>query len=131
MATYVLNFEDILFHMVAVEVSEYLFTSLSKQSWQYRDRMKPEVGIMSYSNRMISGLLLVHSTIDSTVHSRPLNSLEHCICTTSMTNSPPGRDSLSFEPQPDRTSHRGRGGGNSYHLNLIVPCDNDNFSFGL
>ena len=29
---------------------------------------------------------VVHSTIGSTVHSMPLNSLEYCICTTTMTN---------------------------------------------
>ena len=43
---------------------------------------------------------------------RLLNSLEHCIYTTLMTNIRPGRDSnqvpLSFEPQPDQMSHRGR-----------------------
>ena len=56
----------------------------------------------------------MHSTIDSTAHSRPLNSLEHkpiCIlCTTSMTNLPLDRDAnpvpLRFEPQLDRMSHR-------------------------
>ena len=52
----------------------------------------------------------MHSTIDSTAHSRPSNSLEHCICTTPMTNIRPGRDSnpvlLSFKPQPNRMSHR-------------------------
>ena len=31
-------------------VSEYCFTSLSAQSWQYRDRRTPEVGCMPYSN---------------------------------------------------------------------------------
>ena len=53
----------------------------------------------------------MHSTIDNTVHSRPLNSLEHCICTTLMTHIRPGRDSNpvpSFEPQLDRMIHRGR-----------------------
>ena len=28
---------------------EYCFTSLSAQSWQYRDRRKPEAGTMPYS----------------------------------------------------------------------------------
>ena len=44
-----------------------------------------------------------------TAHSRPLNSLGHCTCTTSMTNIRPDRDSnpvpLCFESQPDRMSH--------------------------
>ena len=44
---------------------------------------------------------IVHSTIDSTIHSRPLYSFAHCICTTSTTNILPGRDldplPLSFE----------------------------------
>ena len=30
-------------------VSEYFFTSLSAQSWQYRDRSRPEAGTMPYS----------------------------------------------------------------------------------
>ena len=66
-------------------------------------RQKPEVGIMPYSSRMTKVLYSV------TAHSRPLNSLEHCICTTSMTNIRPDRDSipvpLCFESQPDRMSH--------------------------
>ena len=37
----------------------------------------------------------------ATIHSRPLNSLEHCIFTTPMTKHPtrPGYELLSFEPQ--------------------------------
>ena len=54
--------------------------------------------------------VIAQSTIDSNVNSRSLNSSEHCICTTPMINIRPGRDSnpvhLSFEPQPDRMSHR-------------------------
>ena len=53
-----------------------------------------------------------HTTMDSTPHSRPWDSLEHCKCTTSTTNMWAGRDSnlvlQSFEPQPDRMSHGGR-----------------------
>ena len=37
--------------------SEYCFTSLSAQSWQYRDRRKPEVGTLLYSYRMTSRVL--------------------------------------------------------------------------
>ena len=51
---------------------------------------------------------IVHCTIYSTAHSRAVNSLKHCICTTSMINIRPGRDSnpvpLSFDPKPDSTS---------------------------
>ena len=43
--------------------------------------------------RMTSRVFIVHSMIGSTVHSRPLNSLQHCICTTMMTNIRPDRDS--------------------------------------
>ena len=56
----------------------------------------------------------------NSVHSMLLNSLEHCICTTTMTNILPDRDSSlrppGYEPQPIRMSHRGR----SY--NLLVLC---------
>ena len=45
-------------------------------------------------------------------HSMPLLSLEHCICTTTMTNIRPDRDSnlsyLGYKPQSIRISHRGR-----------------------
>ena len=54
----------------------------------------------------------MHSTMGSTVHSMPLNSLEHCICTTTMTNIRPDRDSNlvppGYKPQSIRVSHRGR-----------------------
>ena len=64
--------------------------------------------------RMIQGFFIVHSTIDSTVHSMPFNSLEHCICTTMMTNIRPDRDSNlvppGYKPQSIRMSHRGRPG---------------------
>ena len=60
----------------------------------------------------IQGFIIVHTSINSTAHSWPLNSLQHCVCTTSMKSIWPDRDSnpvhLSFEPQPDRMSHRGR-----------------------
>ena len=55
---------------------------------------------------------IVHSTIGSTVHFRPLNSLEHCICTTTTTNIRPDWDSYlvppGYKPQSIRVSHRGR-----------------------
>ena len=43
--------------------------------------------------RLTSRLFIVHSTIDSTVHSMPLNSLRHCICKATLTNIRPDRDS--------------------------------------
>ena len=92
---------------------EYCYTSLSAQSWQYRDKRKPEDGTMPYSYfEWLQGLFMVHSTIGSTVHSRPLNSLEHCLCTTTMTNIRPDRYSKlvppGYKPQLMRMSHRGR-----------------------
>ena len=57
-------------------------------------------------------IYMVYSTTCSTVHYRPLNSLEHCICTVTMTNIRPDRDSnpvlQGFKPQSIRMSHRGR-----------------------
>ena len=50
------------------------------------------------------GFFIVHSTIDTTAHSRPFNSLKHCICTTSMTNIRPSRDSNPV-PLEFRTTH--------------------------
>ena len=41
----------------------------------------------------LQGYIIVHGIIGSTVHSMPLNSLEHCICTTIMQNIRPDRDS--------------------------------------
>ena len=62
-------------------VNKYCFTSLSAQSWQYRDRREPEAGNMPYSYiEWLQGFFIVHSTIGSIVHSTI--SLEHCICTT-------------------------------------------------
>ena len=72
---------------------------LMNENGQYRDRRKPETRTMPYSYfEWLQGFFLVHSTIDSTVHSMPLNSLEHCICTTTMTNIRPDRDSNLVPP---------------------------------
>ena len=38
------------------------------------------------SNSCLQGFFIVHSAIDITAHSMSFNSLEHCLCTTSMTN---------------------------------------------
>ena len=69
--------------------------------------MKPEAGTMPYSY-----FFIVHITIGSNVHSRPLNSLEHCICTTTVINIRPDRDSNlippGYKPQSIRVSRRGR-----------------------
>ena len=90
-------------------ICEYCFTSLSAQSWQYRNRWKLEAVTMPYSYfEWPKGLFIVHSTIGSTVHSSLLNSLEHCICTTSITNIRPDRDSnlvpLGYKPAPVNTN---------------------------
>ena len=68
----------------------------SAQSWQYRDKRKPEVGTIYYCPILIKwlqGLFVVHIIIDSTSHSRPLNNYEHCICTVSLKKIRAGRDS--------------------------------------
>ena len=84
--------DDQCHHLLCVrtcftEVYEYCFTSLSVQSWQYRDKRKPEAGTMPYSYfEWLQEFFIVHNTIGNTVHSMPLNSLEQCICTTRMTN---------------------------------------------
>ena len=61
------------------------------------------------SNNCLHRFFIVHSAIDITAHSIPFNSLEHCICTTSMTNIRPDQDlnpvALSFEPKQDRMGH--------------------------
>ena len=48
--------------------------------------------------------------IDITVHSMPLNRLEHCICPTTMTNIRPDRDSdlvpPGYKPESIRMSHQ-------------------------
>ena len=79
--------------------SEYCFTSLSTH-W----------GLCL--TLIMNDPFIVHSTIDSTVHSIPLNSLEHCICTTTMTNIRPDRDlnlvPPGYKPWSIRMSHRGR-----------------------
>ena len=80
-------------------MSEYCFTSLSAQPWQYHDRRKPGAGTMPCSYfEWHQGFFIVHSAIGSTVHSMPLNSLEHCICTTTITNIRPDRDSSLVTP---------------------------------
>ena len=51
---------------------EYCFTSLSAQSWQYRDRRKPEAGTIPYSYyEWLQGSFTLHSTIGSTVYAQP------------------------------------------------------------
>ena len=94
-------------------VSEYCFTSLSAKSWQYRDRKMPEAGTMPYTYfEGLQGFFIVHSTIGSTVHSRPSNSLEHFICTTGMTKIRSDRNlnlvTPGFKPQSIRMSPWGR-----------------------
>ena len=94
-----------------LRVSEYCFTSLYAQSWQYRDRRRPEAGTMPYSYfEWLQGFIIVHSTIGSTVHSRPLNSLYmHCKCTTKYPTRPGfEHGTLGYKLQSRRMSHRDR-----------------------
>ena len=93
-------------------MSEYCFMSLSAQSRQYCNRRKPEAGNMPYSYfEWRQGFFIVRSTMGSTVQFMYLHSLEHCICTTTMTNIRPNRDSNlvppGYTPQSIRVSDRG------------------------
>ena len=58
------------------------------------DRKNHEAGTMSYSYfEWLQGFsCTLHSTMGNIVHLWPLNSLEHYICTTTMTNIRPDRD---------------------------------------
>ena len=81
----------------------HAITSLSVQSWQYRDKnkRKPKVETMPHSYRMTLRVLY-SSTIDSTTHSRQLWTLYmHNFDNKHLTR--PG-----FETQPDLISHRDR-----------------------
>ena len=112
-------------------MTEYCLTSLCAQSWQYRNRRKPEE-LCPTLIEWIPVFFIVHGTIDSKAHSRTLHSLEHCISTTQMTNIRPGRDSITvplrFELQPDPEwgtgpSPTGRGEGgwfNEVHMTCEI-----------
>ena len=51
------------------DVYKYCFTSLSVQSWQYRDRRKPEAGTMPYSYfEWLQGFFIVHNTLYSALY---------------------------------------------------------------
>ena len=79
--------------------TEWILLYVTFCTWQYRDRRKSEAGIMPYCYlEWFQGFFIVYSTTGSTVHSMPLNSLEHCICTTTMTNIWPDRDSNLVSP---------------------------------
>ena len=97
--------------LTAVRIFEYVNIALRRFLHNHGNiategSLKP--GLCTTLIEWIQEFLIVHSTIDSTAHSRPLNSLEHCIYTTPMTNIRPGRGSnqvlLSFKPQPNRIS---------------------------
>ena len=99
-------------------MNEYFFTPLSAQSWQYRDRKKPEAGIMPYYYfEWLQGFFIVHR---QHVHYMPLNSFEHCVCTTTMTNIRPDRDSnlvpTVYKPRSTPMSYRGRHNHLKYNL---------------
>ena len=89
---------------------------LSAQLWQC-DIMATEgiltSGLCPTLIELLQGLFIVHITLDSTKHYGSLNSLEHYICTTSMTNIKPGwvsnPVSLRLEPQPGRINLGGAG----------------------
>ena len=83
----------------------------------------------------LQGFFIAHSAIGSTVHSRPLNSVEHCICTTTMTNIRPDRDSNLVlpgnKPQSIRMSHQGQPSGSvngSTSCKIFRSNINENYS---
>ena len=75
-----------------------------------------------YTLLFSNDLFIVHSTIDNTAHTNPLNSLEHCICTTPMTNIRPGRDS---NPVPNSLSISSRNQNEWVKTLLAIPNDNN------
>ena len=91
----------------AVNILLRRFCTIMEISRQKETRSRDYALIFSNNFKVF---FILQSTIDSTAHSRPLNSLEHCICTTLMTNMRHGRNSnpvhLSFE-EPDRKNHWG------------------------
>ena len=114
--------DNALFKMIWNEMNLYewagkeLFVSLKleyQSGVQTRDlRLSKQAALtMLYSISYGFILCTMHSTLDSTAHSRPLNSLKHCICTTRMKNIRPRRN-LNPLPllsqQPRRISHHGR-----------------------
>ena len=101
-------------------VSEYFSTSLSAHHGNIAKEESPKPGLCStltsndfkvFSLSTLSTIFfIVYNTIGNTVHSMPLNSLEHGICTATMTNIRPDRDSNLVRPgykaQSMRMSHR-------------------------
>ena len=72
--------------MTTMPIIKTIYISFSAQSRQYYDDMKPKSGICPSLIVGLQGFSLVHSSIDTTAHSRHLKSLEHCLCTTWKTN---------------------------------------------
>ena len=72
---------------------------------QYRDRRKPEAGTKSYSYfELLQGFFIVHSIIDSTLHSMPLNNQnDKYPARVGFELIPPG-----YKPQSIRMRHRDR-----------------------
>ena len=79
--------------MYQTRVSEYCFTSLSAQSWQYRDRRKPKIGTMPYSYRMTSRVLYSAQCYRQHCTLHTFEQVKHCTYTTPLINIRPG-----FEP---------------------------------
>ena len=68
-----------------VMVSEYRFTSLHNKGNIGREG-RPKSGHCSTVFEWLQRFFVVHTTIDNTAHSSPLNSLELCICTLHLHN---------------------------------------------
>ena len=84
------KYNQFLFSLVAHRVYIWILLHVAFCTIMAISRQK-ETRSRDYSYfEWLQGFFIVHSTIGSTVHSMPLNSLVHCICTTTMTNIRPG-----------------------------------------
>ena len=94
-------------------VSGYCFMSLFVLWGNIATQGIPKPGLCpTLINNDFMVFFIVHSTIDSTIHFMSLKSFEHCICTATMTNIRPNRDSNLVppccKPQSIWMSYRGR-----------------------
>ena len=100
-------------HCVGFMLSELILLYVAFCTIMGISRQK-EARRRDYAPLLFRMTLIVHSTIGSTVHSMPLNKLEHYICTPTITNIRPNRASNlappGYKPQSIQMSHRRRPG---------------------
>ena len=108
------------------DVKQYSLTHVAfcTKSWQYRDRSQPEAYYALLLFRMTSRF------VDSAQYHRQhctlsRQSLEHCICTATMTNNRLDRDSNmvppGYKPQSIRMRHRGRPSEKQWGVTSVRP----------